>query len=67
MGEIIIKVPVDVKEIIEVNLPYNKIISTLSKLEKKEEINKALEILQRYRHKIEFKETSEEELHLQED
>ena len=67
MGEIIIKVPGDVKEVIELNLPYNEIKESLKKLEMKKEINRALQILEKYKHKIEFEEVSEEELHLQGD
>jgi len=67
MGEIIIKVPGDVKEVFELNLPYNEIKEGLKKLEMKKEINRALQILEKYKHKIEFEEVSEEELHLQGD
>jgi hypothetical protein len=67
MGEIIIKVPGDVKEVFELNLPYNEIKEGLKKLEMKKEINRALQILEKYKHKIEFEEVSEEELHLQND
>ena len=39
MGEIIIKVPGDVKEIIEVNLPYTEVLKRLG-IEKEEKIIK---------------------------
>ena len=67
MGEIIIKVPGDIKEVFELNLPYENIKKALMELEKKEDIKKALNVFYKYRHKIEIEDVSEEELHLQGD
>jgi len=67
MGEIIIKVPGDIKEVLELNLPYENIKKTLMELEKKENVKKALDVFHKYKHKIEFEEVTEEGLHLQGD
>jgi hypothetical protein len=67
MGEIIIKVPGDLKEVWEFDLPYENIKKALMKLEKKKNVKEALDIFHKYKHKIEFEEVSDEELHLQGD
>ncbi len=43
MGEIIIKVPGDVREVVEVNLPFDKIFDIIKKEVKKEKIKQLVE------------------------
>ncbi len=63
MGEIIIKVPEDVKEVIETELPYREIKKKLEELEKEKKRENALKILEKYKHSIEIEEINEEELY----
>ncbi len=63
MGEIIIKVPEDVKEVIETELSYEEIKKKLEELEKEKRREDALKILEKYKHSVEIKEVNEEELY----
>ncbi len=63
MGEIIIKVPEDVREVIETELPYREIKKKLEELEKEKKRENALKILEKYKHSIEIEEINEEELY----
>ncbi len=63
MGEIIIKVPEDVREVIETELPYEKIKKKIEELEREKKRKKALEIFEKYKHSIEVEEVKEEELY----
>ena len=65
MGEIIIKVPGDVKEVIEVNTFSERIINEIRKLtkEKEEKLKILEEITQKYQGKLDVPEVSEDELY----
>ena len=63
MGEIIIKVPEDVREVIETELPYREIKKKLEELEKEKKRENALKILEKYKHSVEIEEINEEELY----
>ncbi len=63
MGEIIIKVPEDVREVIETELPYEEIKKKIEELEREKKRKKALEIFEKYKHSIEVEEVKEEELY----
>jgi len=63
MGEIIIKVPEDVREVIETELPYKEIKKKIEELEREKKRKKALEIFEKYKHSIEVEEVKEEELY----
>ena len=67
MGEIIIKIPEDVKEVINLDLPYKEIRKKIEEIEKSERARKALEILRKYKGTVEIEEVSNEELHMQGD
>ena len=67
MGEIIIKVPEDIKEVINLKLPYNKVKETLENLEKKEKAKLALEIVRKYKGTVKIENVSEEEIYMQGD
>jgi len=68
MGEIIIKVPEDVHEVIDLGLPYKKIKEKLKEIEREEKYDKALDFILNNRGILDkhFKIT-DEELHLQGD
>jgi len=65
MGEIIIKVPGDVKEVIEINTFSERIINEIRKLtkEKEEKLKILEEITQKYQGKLDVPEVSEDELY----
>lgn len=65
MGEIIIKVPGEVKEVIEVNTFSERIINEIRKLtkEKEEKLKILEEITQKYQGKLDVPEVSEDELY----
>ena len=67
MGEIVIKVPEDVHEVIEVELPYNKIKEKLKEIEREERAKLALEILRKYKGTVKIEDVSEEEFYMQGD
>jgi len=67
MGEIIIRVPEDIKEVINLKLPYNKVKETLENLEKKEKAKLALEIVRKYKGTVKIENVSEEEIYMQGD
>jgi hypothetical protein len=68
MGEIIIKVPGDIKEVFEIKegetIPIDKIIK---KLEKLNDITFLQTYFPKVKHSVEVEEVTEEELHLQGD
>ena len=67
MGEIIIKIPENVHEVIELDLPYNKIKEKLEKFKKEEKAKLALEILRNYKGTVKIENVSEEEIYMQGD
>jgi predicted dinucleotide-utilizing enzyme len=67
MGEIVIKLPEEVRETVHLHLPYEVVKEKVNELRKLERISKAMEILEKYKHSVEVEEISEEELYLQGD
>ncbi len=67
MGEIIIKVPEDVKEEIKLNLPYSRVKEKIEELKKEERVKNIKKFLDKYGGKLDIEYASEEELHLQGD
>ena len=67
MGEIIIKVPEDIHEVIDLGLPYKEVKENIKKLERIKLIERALEIIEKYKGTVKVEDISEEELHLQGD
>ena len=66
MGEIVIKIPEEVKEVIELNVPYEKLKMRLKELEREEKAKYMLNFLNKYKGTVKIEPYSEEELHLQE-
>ncbi len=67
MGEIIIKVPEDVYEVIDLGLPYKKVKEKLEEIEREERLNKIKRFLSKYGRKLKIEYPKEEELYLQGD
>jgi activator of HSP90 ATPase len=67
MGEIIIKVPENVKEVIDLEIPYKEVKENIKKLKRVKLAKKALEIVEKYKGTIKVKDVKEEELYLQGD
>ncbi len=67
MGEIIIKVPEDVHEVIDLGLPYNKVKEILENLERRKKAKLALEIVRKYKGTVKIEDVSEEEIYMQGD
>ena len=64
MGEIVIKVPGDVREEIELELPAEVVVDKLEELARKfERLKRLRELTDRYRGKLDIPEVSEEELY----
>ncbi len=63
MGEIIIKVPEDVHEVIDLGLPYKKVKEKIEEIEKEETIKFLKENFDRVVNSIEVEEVKEEELY----
>jgi len=67
MGEIIIKVPEDIHEVIDLGLPYKKIKEKLREIEKEEKLENIKNFLDKYGRKLKIDYPKEEELYLQGD
>ena len=64
MGEIVIRVPGDVREEIELELPAEVVVDRLEELARKfERLKRLRELTDRYRGKLDIPEVSEEELY----
>ena len=64
MGEIVTKVPGDVREEIELELPAEVVVDKLEELARKfERLKRLRELTDRYRGKLDIPEVSEEELY----
>ena len=63
MGEIVIKVPEDVREVIDLGLPYREVKENLEKLEKRKKLQLLKELTQKYGRKLEIPTVKEEELY----
>ena len=63
MGEIIIKVPEDVREVIETELPYEEIKKKIEELERERKLKFLLKFTEKYAGKIDVPEVKEEELY----
>jgi len=67
MGEVVVKIPEDIHEVIEVDLSYNKIKEKLEEMVKEERAKIALKILREYKGTVKIEDVSEEDLHMQGD
>jgi hypothetical protein len=67
VGEIIIKVPENVKEVIDLGIPYKEVKENIKKLKRVKLAKKALEIVEKYKGTIKVEDVKEEELYLQGD
>ncbi len=63
MGEIIIKISEDVKEVIELNVPYEKVKEKLEELEKEEKKKFLENFTNKYLGKLDISNVKEEELY----
>ncbi len=67
MGEVIIKVPEDVKEVIDLGIPYKRVKEKIEELEKEERIKSMIEFFQKYKGSVEIGDVKEEDIYLQGD
>ena len=63
MGEIIIKVPEDVREVIDLGLSYKEVKENLEKLEKMKKLQLLKELTNKYGRKLDIPTVREEELY----
>jgi len=63
MGEIIIKVPEDVREVIDLGLSYKEVKENLGKLEKMKKLQLLKELTNKYGRKLDIPTVREEELY----
>ena len=63
MGEIIIKIPEEIKETIEINLPYSEIKKKIEELKKEEKLKFLKRFTDKYLGKLDIPEIKEDELY----
>jgi len=59
MGEIVIKVPEDVHEVIDLGLSYREVKEKLEEIKRKKQSKLALEVLKKYKHTVKVEEIDE--------
>jgi len=67
MGEIIIKVPEDIHEVIDLGLPYKDVKEKLEEIKRMERARLALEIVKNYKGTVKIENISEDEIYMQGD
>ncbi len=63
MGEIIIKIPEEIKETVEINLPYSEIKKKIKELKKEEKLKFLRRFTDKYLGKLDIPKVEEEELY----